>query len=102
MSEARRLRDEGKLKEGGQKLLEKIEKRLTKIYHLREEIRKIKRKREQGAGGKEKEQKMREMEDAIGVREEDGGVLTAGQLKAIEKNEAQITKHETDMLPQVP
>ena len=35
MSEARRLRDEGKLKEGGQKLLEKIEKRLTKIYNLR-------------------------------------------------------------------
>lgn len=30
---------------------------------------------------------MREMEDAIGLKDNDGGVLTAGQLRAIERNE---------------
>ena len=101
VSEARRVRDEGKLTEKQQQLLEKLEKRLTKIYNLKEEIRKIKAKREAGAGGKEKETKLREMEDAIGVHDDSGGgVLTMGQLRAIERNEAQIKKHEADMLPQ--
>jgi transposase len=95
------LRDEGKLTEKQEQLLEKLEKRLTKINNLKEEIRRIKAKQEAGAGGKEKEQKMREMEDMIGMKDDPGGgILTAGQLRAIEKNEAQIKKHEADMLPQ--
>jgi pSer/pThr/pTyr-binding forkhead associated (FHA) protein len=42
VSEARRLRDEGKLNEKQQQLLDKLEKRLTKIMNLKEEIRRIK------------------------------------------------------------
>jgi hypothetical protein len=44
-----------------------------------------------------------EMEEAIGMRDDGSGdgVLTRGQLAAIERNEALIRKHETDMLPQV-
>jgi hypothetical protein len=55
VSEARRLRDEGKLTEKQEQLLDKLEKRLTKINNLREEIRRIKVKQDSGAGGKEKQ-----------------------------------------------
>ena len=55
VSEARRLRDEGKLTEKQEQLLEKLEKRLTKISNLREEIRRIRVKQESDAGGKEKQ-----------------------------------------------
>jgi len=55
VSEARRLKDEGKLTEKQEQLLEKLEKRLAKIQNLREEIRRIKVKQEAGSGGAEKE-----------------------------------------------
>jgi len=55
VSEARRLRDEGKLTEKQEQLLDKLEKRLTKISNLREEIRRIRVKQESDAGGKEKQ-----------------------------------------------